>query len=91
MVDVTWATSKVYRRIYNWRVAEGVETLSDHLYIRMEVALETTSAATEACSIREVNRSRLSPRRWRLKKRDKEMPYSLREALTRRREASEKT
>lgn len=45
MVAVTWATSEVYRRIYNWRVAEGVQTLSDHLYILMEVALEITSAA----------------------------------------------
>lgn len=91
MVDVTWTTSEVYRRIYNWRVADGVETLSDHLYILMEVALETTSAATQACSIRGVNRSRLPPRRWRLKERDKEMPCSRREALTRRRKASEKT
>ena len=73
VIDVTWATSEAYRRISNWRVAEGVETLSDHLYILMEVAHhETTSAAIQASSPRGANRLRLPPR-WRLKERNREM------------------
>jgi hypothetical protein len=40
VVDVTWATSELYPRIRDWRVAEGVEILSDHLYIFMEVVPE---------------------------------------------------
>lgn len=68
MVGVTWATSEVYRRIHNWKMAEGIETLSDHLYILME----TTSTATQASSTRGVNRSR-PPLRWRSEERDKEM------------------
>lgn len=48
MVHVTWAIFEMYRKIYNWRVAEGMESLSDHLYILMEVVLETISAATQA-------------------------------------------
>ena len=52
-----------------WRVAEGVETLSDHLYLLMEVApLETTSTASQASRTRGVNRPRPPPR-WRLKER----------------------
>jgi hypothetical protein len=39
VVDFTWATSQLYRKIHDWRMAEGVETLSDDLYILMEVAL----------------------------------------------------
>ena len=73
VIDVTWATTETYRRISNWRVAEGVETLSDHLYILMEVAHhETTSAAIQASSPRGANRLRPPPR-WRLKERDREM------------------
>jgi hypothetical protein len=71
VVDITWATSDVYRRIRNWRVAERVETLSDYLYILMEVAPETTSA-TQARSTRGANCSRPPPR-WRLKERDKNL------------------
>ena len=56
MIDFTWATSELYRRIPNWRVTEGVETLSDHLYILMEVANhETTSAVIQTSSPRGAN------------------------------------
>jgi hypothetical protein len=40
VVDITWATSELYPRIRDWEVAEGVETLFDHLYIFMEVVSE---------------------------------------------------
>ncbi|XP_043604780.1 uncharacterized protein LOC122577511 [Bombus pyrosoma] len=36
-VDITWASPDTFRRITGWRVAERIETLSDHLYIFMEV------------------------------------------------------
>ena len=32
VVDVTWATADLYRRIRGWRVADRMETLSDHLH-----------------------------------------------------------
>ncbi|XP_073960590.1 uncharacterized protein [Choristoneura fumiferana] len=37
IVDVTFATPALATRILDWRVLEDVETLSDHLYIRMRV------------------------------------------------------
>jgi hypothetical protein len=37
VVDITWATSELYPRIRDWEVAEGVETLFDHLYKSPEV------------------------------------------------------
>ncbi|XP_043588288.1 uncharacterized protein LOC122570257 [Bombus pyrosoma] len=40
VVDVTWATADLYRRIRGWRVADRMETLSDHLYIMMEMELD---------------------------------------------------
>ena len=56
-------------------MAEGVETLSDHLYIFMELASVTTTNApiTQACSTGgRAKSSRPSPR-WRLKERDSEL------------------
>lgn len=71
VVDITWATPGLLRRIRDWRVAEGVETLSDHLYILMEVAL---GAEEDAGRRRRPGESRRRPPpRWRLKERDKEM------------------
>ncbi|XP_033363348.1 uncharacterized protein LOC117241589 [Bombus vosnesenskii] len=71
VVDITWATPELLRRIHDWRVAEGVETLSDHLYILMEVALGAEDDAGRRRRPGE-NRRRPPPR-WRLKERDKEM------------------
>jgi hypothetical protein len=68
VVDVTWATSQLYQKIHDWRVAEDVETLSDHLYILMEVALGVTNDTRR----RGMTRTCLPPR-WRLKGRNKEM------------------
>ncbi|XP_033356655.1 uncharacterized protein LOC117237116 [Bombus vosnesenskii] len=36
IVVITWASPDAFRRTSGWRVAEAVETLSDHLYIFME-------------------------------------------------------
>ncbi|XP_060820307.1 uncharacterized protein LOC132909468 [Bombus pascuorum] len=71
VVDVTWATPGLYRKIRDWRVDEGVETLSDHLYIRMELALDGEDTNDTR---RGAGHSGLPPPRWRLKERDKEMP-----------------
>ncbi|XP_075990131.1 uncharacterized protein LOC142985769 [Anticarsia gemmatalis] len=38
IVDLSFATPAVARRVVGWRVEEDVETLSDHLYIRFEVS-----------------------------------------------------
>ncbi|XP_033361469.1 uncharacterized protein LOC117239760 [Bombus vosnesenskii] len=74
VVDITWATPELLRRIHDWRVAEGVETLSDHLYILMEVALGAEDDAGRRRRPGE-NRRRPPPR-WRLKERDKEMLWA---------------
>jgi hypothetical protein len=70
MVDITWATSELYRKIRDWRVVEVVETLSDHLYVRMELALDDEDTNDTR---RGANSSGPPPLRWRFKGRDKEM------------------
>jgi hypothetical protein len=67
VVDLTLATPELYRKIRNWHVAEGVETLSDHLYVCMELKLSKDSDSRT-----EVKRTGTTPPRWRLKDRDKE-------------------
>ncbi|XP_043599234.1 uncharacterized protein LOC122574999 [Bombus pyrosoma] len=71
VVDITWGTPNAFRQVSGWRVAEGVETLSDHLYIFVEAGPET-NPAREARGIRGIERSR-PPSRWRLKDRNNEM------------------
>jgi hypothetical protein len=44
IVDITLATPTIADRIGDWRVMEGVETLSDHLYIRMRVSRVQTAS-----------------------------------------------
>jgi hypothetical protein len=68
VVDLTWATPGLLGKIQNWHVAEGIETLSDHLYVRMELALN------EKRNTRMEGTKQTGPRspRWRLKDRDKE-------------------
>jgi hypothetical protein len=76
VVDITWATPGIFRRVMDWRVAEGVETLSDHLYIFMELSpvSTTTAPAMQACSTGGRGaRSSRPPPRWRLKERNKEL------------------
>ncbi|KAJ0169562.1 hypothetical protein K1T71_014747 [Dendrolimus kikuchii] len=38
IVDVTFASPELARRVRDWRVVTGVETLSDHRYIRFSVS-----------------------------------------------------
>jgi hypothetical protein len=74
VVDITWATSKLYPRIRYWRVAEGVETLSDHLYIFIEVVSEDVDQNNNQVARGGASRSGPSqPPRWHLKERDREM------------------
>jgi hypothetical protein len=64
VVNLTWATPELHRKIRNWHVAEGVETLSDHLYVCKELKLRKDSDS------RTVKRTGPTPPRWRLKDRD---------------------
>jgi hypothetical protein len=74
VVDVTRTTASLHRRIRNWRVAEEVETLSDHLYIMMELTSETASTGQDRSNTRGPSRSRPPPTpRWRLKERDRDL------------------
>ncbi|XP_013173114.1 PREDICTED: uncharacterized protein LOC106121832, partial [Papilio xuthus] len=43
VVDISFACPATARRVYGWEVVEGVETLSDHLYIRFQIS-DSTSA-----------------------------------------------
>ncbi|XP_011859358.1 PREDICTED: uncharacterized protein LOC105556855, partial [Vollenhovia emeryi] len=42
IVDLTWATPSAARLITGWRVERGVETLSDHRYISVELGVLST-------------------------------------------------
>ncbi|XP_060830192.1 uncharacterized protein LOC132914800 [Bombus pascuorum] len=37
VIDLTWATPRLHARIHNWRVTLEMETLSDHIYVLMEI------------------------------------------------------
>lgn len=39
IIDLTWATPTASRKFMDWRVAQELETLSDHRTIMMEVDL----------------------------------------------------
>jgi hypothetical protein len=52
--DVMWSTGGLYRRIRNWRVAEAVETLSDHLYVLTEQGLRPLGGSAAASEERTV-------------------------------------
>ncbi|XP_076397819.1 uncharacterized protein LOC143266091 [Megachile rotundata] len=60
IVDLSWATPSAAQRVSGWRAAEEVETLSDHLYIRMDVS--ATCRRLRAAP----------PRRWALKRLDED-------------------
>jgi hypothetical protein len=73
-VDVTWATSELYPRIREWRVTEGVETLSDHFYRFMEVVPEDADKNNNRHARGGARLSGPSPPpRWRPKEKDREM------------------
>jgi hypothetical protein len=74
VVDITWATSELYPKIRDWRVAEGVETLSVHFYIVMEVVSEDVDKNNNRVARGGASRSGPSqPPRRRLKERDTEL------------------
>lgn len=68
VIDVSFGSPTVARRVKKWRVLEGEETLSDHLYIRWEVS--DPSIRTQR-----VDRSVHGPppRRWVIKKMDADL------------------
>ncbi|XP_043264151.1 uncharacterized protein LOC122404279 [Colletes gigas] len=65
IVDVGFATPNAVRMVSGWQVAPEAETLSDHRYIRMEV-----SAAGAASRHRRPDGT--PPRRWALRRLDKD-------------------
>ena len=52
IVDVSFATPAIARRVSNWRVMEGTETLSDHLYICFEVSSLPPTTVTNSSGTR---------------------------------------
>ncbi|CAK9834492.1 Retrovirus-related Pol polyprotein from type-1 retrotransposable element R1 (Fragment) [Anthophora retusa] len=66
VVDLSWATPAAARRVTGWQVLEGVETLSDHLYISMEVS--TTQGRGAPGARRHVGQ----PPRWALRRLDED-------------------
>ncbi|XP_053989863.1 uncharacterized protein LOC128882309, partial [Hylaeus volcanicus] len=66
IVDLSWATPAAARLVSGWRVAEEVESVSDHLYILMDV-----SAAPQYHPARGPAPGR-PPRRWALKRLEKD-------------------
>ncbi|CAH2097904.1 unnamed protein product [Euphydryas editha] len=69
VVDVTFATPAIARRVEGWRVETGVETFSDHRYIRFEVSPPPVRRASSSTSFR--GRSQFP--RWSLSKLDREL------------------
>ncbi|XP_026830885.1 uncharacterized protein LOC113563438 [Ooceraea biroi] len=61
VVDLTWASPALARRVSGWRVLSGVETLSDHRYVSMVVSPPSGSAP------RQRGTGGPRPRRWALK------------------------
>ncbi|XP_071653256.1 uncharacterized protein [Temnothorax longispinosus] len=54
IVDLTWASPAIARRVEGWRVAEEIETLSDHLFV--EMSLPVTLREVRARRIEAENR-----------------------------------
>ncbi|XP_029158339.1 uncharacterized protein LOC114930649 [Nylanderia fulva] len=67
IVDLTWVPHPAAKMARSWRVATEVETLSDHRYIEISVAMIPKEVA-ERRRIREAN-----SRRWALRKLDEDM------------------
>ncbi|CAH2097400.1 unnamed protein product [Euphydryas editha] len=69
VVDVTFATPAIARRVEEWRVETEVETLSDHRYIRFEVSPAPVRLASSSSSTSSRGRSQFP--RWALSKIDR--------------------
>lgn len=68
IIDTSWATPIAARRIANWMVRSDMETLSDHMYITMDVMLRRRADNEEEATAAE---ERINPRfRWSLAKLD---------------------
>ncbi|XP_045451898.1 uncharacterized protein LOC123660923 [Melitaea cinxia] len=71
VVDVTFATPAIARRVEGWRVETEVETLSDHRYIRFEVSPAPVRPALLSSSTSSSGRSQFP--RWALSKLNREL------------------
>ncbi|XP_045449088.1 uncharacterized protein LOC123657609, partial [Melitaea cinxia] len=71
VVDVTFATPAIARRVEGWRVETEVETLSDHRYIRFEVSPAPVRPASLSSSTSSRGRSQFP--RWALSKLNREL------------------
>ncbi|XP_063620671.1 uncharacterized protein LOC134793075 [Cydia splendana] len=67
IVDVTFASAPLARRVNDWKCLEDVETLSDHRYIRFNISTPTT------VSISPRSLPRGNNPRWALKRLDREV------------------
>jgi hypothetical protein len=78
IADITWATLDAFRRISGWRVAEGVETLSNLLYILMEVKERHRPVTASARAVRGPPRAGDSrqPPRWKVKERNEDLHWA---------------
>jgi len=61
VIDLTWVTPNFMSSIQNWSVREDLESLSDHLYIDIEISLGSNKGQT-------TNKSR-----WNFQRMDKEL------------------
>ncbi|XP_025154147.1 uncharacterized protein LOC112588429 [Harpegnathos saltator] len=66
IIDLTWATPAAMGRVQTWRVADEIETLSDHLIIEMELSVTPNG-------LRPVQRKEPRPGRWSLAKLNREI------------------
>ncbi|KAJ0175991.1 hypothetical protein K1T71_008165 [Dendrolimus kikuchii] len=71
IVDVTFASPELARRVRDWRVVTGVETLSDHRYIRFSVSARNPNPPSRESPVGDCPR-------WALQKLNREV---FREAL----------
>lgn len=76
VVDLTWATPAAARLVQDWKVVDEAETLSDHLYIQMEVF----AAPPELPARRQAREAR--SRRWALGKLDSDRFGAILQAIT---------
>lgn len=69
IVDTTWASPSAARRLDKWKVWSEMETLSDHVYITMEIKVRMRLPVDEN---EERARRLVRPKRWTLSKLDED-------------------
>lgn len=72
IVDLSWASPAAAGRVSGWRVLEGVETLSDHVYVTMTLSGPPFVGGQSTCPTA-VRPRPLLPPRWVLKRLDEDM------------------